>query len=65
MKFLVTHPGCITGDIVEFLLIAQATFFQHLKILREAGWITGETEGPDSSDEMNIKNFKAQVIEIF
>ena len=24
MKFLVTHPGCITGDIVEMLPIAQA-----------------------------------------
>ncbi len=37
MKFLVTHPGCITGDIVEFLPIAQATVSQHLKVLREAG----------------------------
>ncbi|MGC9397326.1 MAG: ArsR/SmtB family transcription factor, partial [Anaerolineae bacterium] len=46
LKFLVTHPGCITGDIVEHLPIAQATVSQHLKILRDAGWISGVTEGP-------------------
>jgi ArsR family transcriptional regulator, arsenate/arsenite/antimonite-responsive transcriptional repressor len=46
LKFLVTHPGCITGDIVEHLPIAQATVSQHLKVLREAGWIAGEISGP-------------------
>jgi ArsR family transcriptional regulator, arsenate/arsenite/antimonite-responsive transcriptional repressor len=46
MKFLVTHPGCITGDIVDYLPVAQATVSQHLKVLREAGWISGVTEGP-------------------
>ena len=38
LKFLVTHPGCITGDIVNHLTIAQATVSQHLKVLRDAGW---------------------------
>ncbi len=42
LKFLVTHPGCITGDIVDHLPITQATVSQHLKVLREAGWIEGE-----------------------
>ncbi len=46
MKFLVTHPGSITGDIVEYLPIAQATTSQHLKVLRDAGWIEGVVEGP-------------------
>ena len=45
LKYLVTHPGCITGDIVEYLPIAQATVSQHLKVLRDANWITGEVEG--------------------
>ena len=31
IKFLVTHPGCITGDIVDYLPIAQATVSQHLR----------------------------------
>jgi ArsR family transcriptional regulator, arsenate/arsenite/antimonite-responsive transcriptional repressor len=46
LKFLVTHPGCITGDIVDHLPIAQATVSQHLKVLRDAGWIEGEIAGP-------------------
>lgn len=46
MKFLVTHPGSITGEIVDYLPIAQATTSQHLAVLREAGWIEGVIEGP-------------------
>lgn len=68
MKFLVVRPGCITGDIVEFLPIAQATVSQHLKVLREAGWISGVTEGPAVCywlNEENIAWFKARVGEIF
>lgn len=68
MKFLVTRPGCITGDIVEFLPIAQATVSQHLKVLREAGWISGVTEGPAVCywlNEENITWFKARIGEIF
>ncbi len=68
MKYLVTHPYCITGDIVEFLPIAQATVSQHLKVLREAGWISGTIEGPATSyclNEENIAWFRARVGEIF
>jgi hypothetical protein len=68
MKFLVTHPGCITGDIVEFLPIAQATVSQHLKILREAGWIEGIVSGPAVNyclDAGNIAWFREKVGEIF
>ena len=68
MKYLVTHPGCITGDIVEFLPLAQATVSQHLKVLREAGWITGEVEGPATCynlNEANIAWFREKVGEIF
>jgi ArsR family transcriptional regulator len=68
MKFLVTHPGCITGDIVEFLPIAQATVSQHLKVLRQAGWISGVIEGPATCywlNEENIAWFKSKVGEIF
>ncbi len=46
LKFLVTHPGCITGTIVDHLPIAQATVSQHLKVLRDSGWISGVIDGP-------------------
>jgi DNA-binding transcriptional ArsR family regulator len=68
MKFLVTHPTCITGDIVDFLPIAQATVSQHLKVLRESGWITGIVEGPATNyclNEENIAWFKSKVGDIF
>jgi ArsR family transcriptional regulator len=68
MKFLVTHPGCITGDIVEFLPVAQATTSQHLKVLREAGLIEGTISGPATSyclHEENIAWFRERVGEIF
>ncbi len=68
MKFLVTHPGCITGDIVDYLPIAQATVSQHLKVLRQAGWIEGTVEGTATSyclHEENITWFRQRVDEIF
>ena len=68
MKYLVTHPGCITGDIVHYLPIAQATVSQHLKVLREAGWIEGTVDGTAVSyclSETNIAWFRERVGEIF
>ncbi len=68
MKFLITHPGCITGDIVDFLPIAQATVSQHLKVLRQAGFISGTVEGTATSyclHEENIAWFRNKVGEIF
>ena len=56
LKFLVTHPGCITGDIVDYLPIAQATVSQHLKVLRESGLISGITEGPARCYCLNAEN---------
>ena len=68
LKFLVTHPGCITGDIVEFLPVAQATVSQHLKVLRQAGWVEGSVEGTAVSyclDNDNIFWFRERIGEIF
>ena len=68
LKYLVTHPGCITGDIVDYLPIAQATVSQHLKVLRKAGWVRGEVEGPAMCyclNNANIAWFKQKVSVIF
>lgn len=68
MKFLVTHPQCITGDIVTYLPIAQATVSQHLKVLREAGWISGTVDGPAVNYGLNddsIAWFRKKVGQIF
>ena len=68
LKFLLTHPGCITGDIVDNVPIAQATVSQHLKVLRKAGWVRGEVEGPAMCyclNNANIAWFKQKVSVIF
>lgn len=46
MQYLADRQMCITGDVVEFTSLAQSTVSQHLKVLREAGLIDGEIEGP-------------------
>ncbi len=68
LKFLVTHPGCITGDLVDYLPIAQATVSQHLKVLRDSGWISGTVEGPARCYCLNMDNitwFREKVAAIF
>jgi predicted transcriptional regulator len=37
---------CICGDIVKTLPLAQSSVSQHLKILKETGWIQGAIDGP-------------------
>ncbi|HWN81540.1 MAG TPA: metalloregulator ArsR/SmtB family transcription factor [Candidatus Udaeobacter sp.] len=46
LRFLCTCGGCICGGIVDQLPFAQATISQHLKVLKEAGLIQGEIDGP-------------------
>jgi ArsR family transcriptional regulator len=46
VQYLAEHQACITGEIVEFTTLAQSTVSQHLKVLREAGLIQGEIDGP-------------------
>ncbi len=46
LRFLVRRTTCVCGDIVEELPLAQSTVSQHLKVLKEAGLIRGEVDGP-------------------
>ncbi|MCK6509570.1 metalloregulator ArsR/SmtB family transcription factor [Myxococcota bacterium] len=46
LRLLMRRTSCICGEIVEELPLAQSTVSQHLKVLKEAGWIRGEIEGP-------------------
>ncbi len=49
VEFLARSQTCITNDIVRSTPLAQSTISQHLKVLREAGLIQGEIEGPATS----------------
>lgn len=46
IQTLAERQVCITQEIVDTTPLAQSTVSQHLKVLREAGLIKGEIEGP-------------------
>jgi len=46
LRLLVRREACICGDIVEELPLAQSTVSQHLKVLKDAGLIRGDIDGP-------------------
>jgi ArsR family transcriptional regulator len=46
LRLLQATPGCIGGDIVGAVGLAQSTVSEHLRILKAAGVITGEIDGP-------------------
>lgn len=46
VRILLRENACICGDIVEELPLAQSTVSQHLKVLKEAGLIRGDVDGP-------------------
>ena len=46
LKMLIARGECVCGAIVEELPLAQATVSQHLKVLKEAGLVMGEIDGP-------------------
>jgi ArsR family transcriptional regulator, arsenate/arsenite/antimonite-responsive transcriptional repressor len=46
LRILLERQACLCGEIVAELPISQATVSQHLKILKEAGLVQGEINGP-------------------
>lgn len=46
LRFLMERDECMAGAIADVLPLAQSTVSQHLKVLREAGLIQGEVDGP-------------------
>jgi ArsR family transcriptional regulator len=46
LRLLAKRGDCVCGGIVDQLPLAQATVSQHLRILKDTGFVTGEVEGP-------------------
>jgi len=46
LQYLWKEACCYSGDLSEVLPIAKSTLSQHLKELKKAGLIKGETEAP-------------------
>jgi ArsR family transcriptional regulator, arsenate/arsenite/antimonite-responsive transcriptional repressor len=67
MRILLSRSACICGEIVEQLPLAQSTVSQHLKILKEAGLIQGEVDGPKTCycvDQEALERFKRMVADL-
>jgi len=64
VKTLAERQTCITQEIVDSMPLAQSTVSQHLQVLREAGLILGEIEGPATCyclDPDGIRWLKEQI----
>jgi DNA-binding transcriptional ArsR family regulator len=48
IQILLAEDQCVCGRIVEVIPLAQSTVSQHLKILKQAGLITGTINGPNT-----------------
>ena len=46
LRILLAQKACICGELVDQMTLAQSTVSQHLKIMKEAGLIQGEIDGP-------------------
>jgi len=46
VRTLARIDGCVCGELVDQLPLAQSTVSQHLKVLKEAGLVRGTIDGP-------------------
>jgi DNA-binding transcriptional ArsR family regulator len=58
LELLAKQSCCYSGDLSEELPIAKSTLSQHLKELKEAGLIQGETEAPRIKYCINKNNWQ-------
>ena len=68
LQTLANRGTCICGEIVEVLPLSQSTVSQHLKVLRKAGLISGEVDGPRSCyciHTENLQTLSAQLVQMF
>lgn len=60
LKAVAERNSCICGEIVDLLPLAQSTVSQHLRVLKEAGLIKGEIDGPKSCYCIDWEKLTAQ-----
>jgi len=46
VRLLSSRTTCVCGEIVESLPLAQSTVSEHLRVLKQAGLVKGEVDGP-------------------
>jgi len=64
LRLLARKEMCVCGDIVDELPLAQSTVSQHLKVLKDAGLIRGDVDGPRTCyciEPRTVRRMKALV----
>jgi len=46
LRLLAQRTTCVCGEIVEEFELAQSTVSEHLRVLKAAGLVQGEVDGP-------------------
>ena len=67
LRVLLARGGCVCGELVDVMDLAQSTVSQHLKILREAGLIRGEVDGPRvcyCANPARLQDLKRLIVEL-
>jgi len=67
LRQLADEGACVCGQIVDALPLAQATVSQHLKVLKDAGFVQGEIDGPRVCyclEPKTLKRFRKLVNEL-
>ncbi len=65
LKILLQRGRCICGDLSDELPLAPSTISEHLRILKEAGLITGTIDGQKRCYRFNeavLEQFKTLVM---
>lgn len=64
LLILIEKGECISGDLAEEFSLAQSTVSEHLRILKESGFVQGTIDGPRRSYCVNsdiLDHFKSMV----
>jgi len=59
LQTLAQSGSCLCGEVVDVIPLSQATVSQHLKVLKDAGLITGTIDGPRSCYCINTEAMRA------
>jgi ArsR family transcriptional regulator len=64
LRLLIDKGECISGDLADEFALAPSTVSEHLRILKEAGFVQGTIDGPRRSycvNQSTLEQFKAIV----
>ncbi|MCP1727418.1 DNA-binding transcriptional ArsR family regulator [Natronospira proteinivora] len=53
LRYIASQDECISGELVDYIGLAQSTVSEHLRILKEAGLVVAEPRPPRTCFKAN------------